>query len=205
MSTETQEHVMSKPALAPRISRKNCENPKSNPYYLLGIFEKGVGKRLCIRCGLMLPTEEFAPGQRQNTQHFVCKKHPEECQKIEEKPENGKRRRGEAKDESPLELAAVSLRKRAKNDLETFKQSVLDLSMSQTRELLRREHINDYCHFSIVPLRPQEPVSPDNAAVVSVSHRRYITGLWRQTHDPVVYARDLKTLMEHHDAPRPRI
>ncbi len=187
------------------MSTKICvSNPLANPYYILGIFERGTNRRYCIECKAMLPIDNFAPGREQNIQRFICREHPVECKQIKQR----------AKDQCVVEpgfesegrpqkatRAVVSLRKRAKGDLKTFEQAVLRLSVRQIERLLRPEHFDDHARFALLPRRPNEPVSPDNVVVVTVPQRRYLTGLWRLKHDPILYERDLGMLLSCEDAP----
>ena len=201
MSTEVHENTDPVYHLGTRVSRVNCKNPQSNPYYILGKLEEGSCQRFCTECNTLRPSDDFAPERQQNLQHFICRVH-----KVDQKKQELEKKRSEkVQPIQPVTSAALSLRNRVRNDMPTFGQSILRLTLQQTKDLLRQEHVDCYGEFSIIPVKPHEPVSPHNAIVVPASHRRYLTGLWRQKHDPDAYERDLKLLLEHHDAPRPRI
>jgi hypothetical protein len=201
MSTET---ATVSPAVHPKHT--TTKSLLGSPYLIVELFEKDTGKRFCAQCRAMLPVGDFPYSRQQGIHFFSCKLHPTDPPNAKPGPTKKRTNRPEVRGGAAevsgeatevRGLAAKSLRNRAWQDLPTFGQGTLPLTLAQTKDLLLQEHIDDYAHFAIIPRRPHEPLTQDNAIVVSVPHRRYLTGLWRQRHDPLAYERDLQTLLDH--------
>ena len=174
-------------------------NPLVNAYNTIRMFEQELGQRFCIRCKAMLPSSSFPPGQQQTPQHFVCTAHPLDIMKTKPRIRTDARIKSDRSEplvKKPKTSAVQFLRTRARRDTRLFGQTTSELSLKHLKKMLSKEQEEHFENFAVVPIRANEPLSAQNAVIITVSQRRWLTGLWKQKRDQALYARDLKLLQE---------
>jgi len=151
--------------------RKNHEDKYEK---LTLILEKDLGLRVCFKCNKILPLEAFKP----NTQINTCREHLRETQ-----------RRFVVG--TPARRAFNCLRCKARADSIAFGQKSIKFSFNEMTKILTEKQIQDYAHYSVIPLRPNETLSVDNHAVVTVRQRKYIMTRWQESKDAEQYKCDV--------------
>ena len=135
--------------------------------------------RFCRKCMAVLPISSF---RNEPKVRFLCTKHLRDERK---KYVVG----------TPILRAFNALRCRARQDVFTFGFTKMQITRSQMIALLSDEHVANFSQYSLIPLRPDKPLSSDNAIIVSVEKRRYVVGVWRKTRDPDEYVKNLKLIL----------
>jgi len=105
-------------------------------------------------------------------------------------------------------IAFNSLRCRARSDMLLLGHTTSSLSYTQLLCILKREHIENFSNYCIIPKCPDKNLTIDNAIVVDSLQRRYVLGKWRNERDPKQYQRDLEFILtspiEYQDKPAQR-
>jgi hypothetical protein len=140
--------------------------------------ENETGMRLCTRCDKLLPLDQFRARKRQ----YVCIPHLRLIQIHETLG-------------TPEKRAFNSLRCRARSDMLLFHQDRMFMPRTLVTELLTAEQMANFSTYSIIPKRPDQPLSKDNSIVVTSSQRIFIVAKWRSTRDPDQYERELNHIL----------
>jgi len=118
-------------------------------------------ERYCMKCHLMLPIDNFTP------KSVFCRKH----------------KQIQTKGKTPWDI----IRLRCWTDKKAFGHPVVKLPNKSIRQLLRDYQLSDTKAWAIVPIFPTRLLTPDNAAVVTSVHRRYLMAQWKLDNDEELY------------------
>jgi hypothetical protein len=75
-------------------------------------------------------------------------------------------------------------------DMKDFNQDKLLLSQNDILKLCASKNVPVPAGIYIMPERPDQPLSQQNALIVDKNKRKYLLALWRMTKDPNIYIRD---------------
>jgi hypothetical protein len=163
-----------------------------NPRHMIKRYEIHTGGRYCTGCQAMVPLGKFPHPQKYAPRHFVCKLHHSQAKEQKTLPV----------EKTPVEKevridrkAAMLFRAAARKDKVIFGHDSVNITPDETQALLKKEHLDNPAAFAMLPIKPMEPISKENAILVSSAQRRYLTGMWKATHDPQAYERDMATLL----------
>ena len=157
----------------------NVMNESIPTYHeILAHTEKLSGKRLCLRCDQLLPLDKFSQKKRE----FTCIIH-QRARKLKIATATQEKR------------AFNSLRSRARFDMVMFGHKKMVLPRKELMKMLTERQIENFSEYCVIPRRPSEILTIENAVVVGTHQRRYVVGRWRRTRDFGQYERDLELLL----------
>jgi hypothetical protein len=133
--------------------------------------EEATGTRFCVTCNALVPLEEFSS----NVRRFRCIQH-----------HKAERRRIVT---ATAEKRAVnSLRSKSHIDMKTlFDLSYMKMGVKEIHALLSPDQLECFSKFCIIPRRPNEHLSLDNAIAVTSEQRKSIVRVWKSKHDVKAY------------------
>jgi hypothetical protein len=140
--------------------------------------EQEIGMRFCSKCDKMLPLDCFKTNRRK----YVCIVHLKEMNLHATLGTQEKR-------------AYNSLRCRARADMLLFKQERMFLPKTLCLTMLTAEQIANFSDYSIIPKRPDQPLSQDNSIVVTSAQRIYVVKKWKSARDADQYEHDLNSAL----------
>ena len=153
---------------------------QSKPRYhdILLLTEQESGLRFCLTCSKLLPLDKFNPNKRK----FTCNKHERAYKCSIALGTQDKR-------------TFNSMRCRARSDMLMFGHKKMVLSRLQLMSLLTEHQVQNFSQYCVIPRRPDEILTLDNAVVVGTLQRRYVVGRWKRTRNPDQYECDLALLL----------
>ena len=160
---------------------KSCNQTSANVTILP---EQESGMRFCKACNKLLPLNQFRADKRK----YTCISHLRAAKRHQVLGTHKKR-------------AFNSLRCRARQDMLTFGHKYMMISRKQVTEMLSDEHMAHFPQYGLIPIRPDKPLTFDNAVIASTFQRSYVLGKWKKTHDPIQYEQDLRFLLEAQNTP----
>jgi len=158
------------------------KSPKPGYHDVLLLTEKESGLRLCITCKKLLPLDQFNPKKRE----YTC---------IEHMRANKRRLVLGTQDKR----AFNSLRCRARSDMLLFGHDKMKLSRKELMSMLTENQMQNFSQYCVIPRKPEEILTIDNAVVVGTHQRRYVVGRWKRAKDVAQYEQDLKLLLSNDD------
>jgi hypothetical protein len=75
-------------------------------------------------------------------------------------------------------------------DMKEFKQDKLLISHNDILQICASKNVPMSAGIYIMPERPDQPLSQQNALIVDKKKRKYLLALWRMTKDSNIYMRD---------------
>ena len=76
-----------------------------------------------------------------------------------------------------------------------FGHKKMVLPRKELMKMLTERQIENFSEYCVIPRRPSEILTIENAVVVGTHQRRYVVGRWRRTRDFGQYERDLELLL----------
>ena len=141
--------------------------------------EQTAGTRYCKMCDDYLPLDMFNLERKR----FLCITHLKRANidqlygTIEQKAMNG-------------------FRSRSYHDLFIFGQEKLNISKQDIMELWTDEQIKNYKQWRLVPKKPDEMLTRNNAVFVKKEQRRYLISNWKFKKNVNDYIEELEKLVE---------
>ena len=135
--------------------------------------------RYCQACNDLLPIDQFKPNSKRR---FTCIPHL--------RAEDRRRVCG-----TPERRAYNSLRCRARDDMLTFGHKRMDISRTTVLAMISDKHVAQFSQYCLIPLRPDKPLTSDNAVIVSTDERRFVMNTWRKQKDADAYERNIKAVL----------
>ena len=71
--------------------------------------------------------------------------------------------------------------------------------MRELPKLLTQEHIENPSVWAMVPIKPDQALSRDNACMMNIYQRRVLMANWKRHKDPEAYAGLMQQLQRHTD------
>ena len=137
-----------------------------------------MATRTCIHCDRALPLESFREGSKSR----VCDEHLRVF------------RLGYVLG-TARKRAFNCLRLRARHDRFAFGKDFIRFNVDDVLDFLTEEQIANFSAWSLVPLHPDEVLSPNNMVVVTNFQRRYLMCQWRSARCIKAYEAHLKFLL----------
>lgn len=142
------------------------------------LTEQQSGMRLCKTCNKLLPLDSFKSAKRT----YMCIMHTRALRRKFILGTQEKR-------------AFNSLRCRARQDMLTFGHKSIAIPRKQVTAMLTEEQLRSYPDYCIIPRRPDVPLTPENAIVVTSCQRRYVVAKWKTTRNADQYEADLAFIL----------
>jgi hypothetical protein len=133
-------------------------------------MDQEMGKRWCMKCDKLIPLDLFRPNKRQ----YMCISHLREISIQNTLGTQEKR-------------AFNSLRCKARSDMLLFHQEQMFMPQTLVNSMLTAEQTANFSAYSIIPKRPDQPLSEDNSIIVTSAQRIYVIAKWRTSRDPDQY------------------
>lgn len=167
---------MSKPEIDNEvITIKKTKKPRTNT----GLrTEQETGMRFCIQCDELLPLDKFRTQKRE----YMCISHYRKMRVQFTLGTQEKR-------------AFNSLRCKARSDMLLFNQERMFMPRTLVKSMLTAEQTTNFSAYSIIPKRPDQPLSEDNSIIVTSAQRIYVVAKWRTSRDSDQYERDLNYIL----------
>ena len=159
---------------------------QSKPKYhdVLLLTELQSGLRLCLHCNKLLTLDKFKPHRRD----YICIDH--------------QRAKGRHQVLGTAEKRAFnSFRCRARFDMLMFGHKKMQLSRQDLLKIITPQQLENFSQYCVIPRKPDEVLTVDNAVIVGSYQRRYIIGRWKHEHDANQYEQDLAFVLSR-EAPK---
>jgi hypothetical protein len=148
------------------------------PYWIVQQTEEATGLRYCNgACKSLLPLSKFRSKQKPKT---LC----HECHKQKSRDFFN----------TTIRLAYNSLVCRARSDTHLFKQTKMNISMTQFMLMVTPAQMENFAAWAIVPKDPLKTVSHENSTVILSYQRRFLISRWKRHQEPERYAKELMSL-----------
>ena len=145
---------------------------------VLKMTEECTGMRYCSgKCNGLLPLSNFKLKQKPKN---LC--HP--CMKERKKQFFN----------TQIRLAYNSLLSRARSDMKLFNQDRICISLQELTQMLTPDQIEIFSVWAIVPKRPTEVLTPENAQVIQSYQKRFLISSWKMKKNPALYMKQLESL-----------
>lgn len=141
--------------------------------------EQATNTRYCKMCDCFLPLDMFNLERKR----FLCISHLKRANMeqlygtLEKKAMNG-------------------FRSKSYHDLFIFGQEKLDISKQDIMDIWTDEQIKNHQQWRLVPKRPNEMMTRENAVFVKKEQRRYLVSNWKFKKNVNDYIKELKNMME---------
>jgi len=145
-----------------------------HPQHVMLLTEQQSGMRFCKACNKLLPLDKFKPEKRK----YTCIEHLK-AQKREMNLGTQEKR------------AFNSIRCRARVDMLTLGHTKMVLSRPQVVSMLTEHQLQNFAEFAIVPKKPDQMLTIDNAVLVLSYQRNYVMTKYKESKDPAKYEQDL--------------
>jgi len=155
----------------------------SNRKIAADMSEAKTGVRMCTSCDALLPLSEFGQGKRlyMCTRHFKVVRHRYMLGSLPK-------------------VAFNSLRCRAYQDTKRlFNQPHMSITKKYILSLLSEEQLQNFTKYCLIPLYPEDILSPCNSILVTTKQRHYVAAGWKETHDTARYKKDLSHILSAAD------
>ena len=147
---------------------------KTTKKSIMLLTEQQSGMRFCKACNKLLTLDKFKPEKRK----YTCIEHLRAYKRKMVLGTQEKR-------------AFNSIRCRARMDMITFGHTKMMLSRKQVATLITEHQMQNFTEFAVLPRKPDQMLTIDNAVLVLSYQRNYVLTKYKQSKDPLQYERDL--------------
>jgi hypothetical protein len=163
---------------------KMANGPKKTRVNAAIQTENATGTRWCIKCNKLIPLDQF----RTNKRTYLCTEHFRDMKRQDTLGTREKR-------------AFNSLRCKARADMMLFGMSHMVLPRASVVGMLTDDQITNFSKVTIIPRRPDQPLTKENSIVVTSIQRIYVVAKWRSARDPDQYEHDLQFVLSEISEP----